>query len=126
MRDLQEVHEVRLTGSAKLGAMAFRGDFIGTANQPGIFGRAVFSELGEEFFEASVELPLVAVAVKIKGNVSCRRHVLVYDGCGRDAILGVRIGFRSWRGIVSAKKKGVLSDALEQKQHRRTAGRFAL
>src|SRR5450631_194824 len=95
--------------------MAFRGDFISAAYQPGIFGRAVFPELGEEFFEASVELPLVAVAVKIKRYVSCRRHVLVYDGCGRDAILGDRTGFRSGRGIVSAKKQGVLADAPETK-----------
>jgi hypothetical protein len=78
MRYLQEVKEVRLARPANLRAMPFRGDLISTANKPGIFGRAVFAEFGEEFLEAGVQLALGAVPVETKRNVPCRRHVLVY------------------------------------------------
>src|SRR5271166_6009723 len=86
--------------------MPLRGDLIGPANQPGIFGRTVFTKFGEQLFEAGVELALGAVAIKTKRNVSCRRHVLVYVRCTRGAIVsGARSRTAAAMGI-SGRKKG--------------------
>ena len=74
----EEVTKVRIAGTADLIAMAFGGDFIGAANHPGIFRGTIFAQFFEEFFEARVELPLVAVAVEIQREVAGGRHTLVY------------------------------------------------
>src|SRR5271168_3598325 len=58
--------------------MAFGGDFVGTANDPRIVGRAILAELCEEFFEARVQLAIVAVAVKIEREIAGGRHGIVY------------------------------------------------
>ena len=60
----EEVQKVWLAGAAELGAMAFGGNFVGAAYQPRIFRRAMFAELGEEFFEAGVEFALGSVAAE--------------------------------------------------------------
>jgi hypothetical protein len=39
----------------------------------------MLAELGEEFLQAGVELALGAIAVEAEGNVTRRRHSLVYD-----------------------------------------------
>ena len=65
VRNFQQMREVRLAGTAELLAMALGGDFIGAADQPGVFRWAIFAELVEEFLEAGVELALGAVAVEI-------------------------------------------------------------
>jgi len=62
--------------------VALRGNLVGTANHPGIFGGAVFAELFEELFEARVELANRAVAVEAEGDFVRRRHGLVYAGKG--------------------------------------------
>jgi hypothetical protein len=77
VRNLEQMHEIRFARLAELLTMALCGDFIGAADHPGVFGRAIFAELGEEFLEAGVELALGAVTVEAEGNVA-RGHGLVY------------------------------------------------
>src|SRR6266849_868180 len=77
--------EVRVTGGANLVAVPFGGDFVGAADKPGIFRRAILAELGKEFLEAGVELALGAVAMEVQRNVASRRHILVYARRGRVA-----------------------------------------
>src|SRR5712691_6400669 len=80
--DFEEVGQVRIAGAAELVVMALRGDFVGAADHPGIFGRAVLAELFEQFFEAGVELANGAVAVEAERQIARRGHVLVYAGKG--------------------------------------------
>ena len=79
VRDLQEMAEIRVAGTADLVAVAFRGDFVGAANHPGIFGGAILAQLGEEFIEAGVELADVAVAMEVQRKVAGGRHETVYS-----------------------------------------------
>ena len=58
--------------------VALGGNFVSTANHPGIFGRAILAQLFEEFFEARVQLANRAVAVEAQREIARRRHVLVY------------------------------------------------
>jgi len=80
--DFEEVGQVRIAGAAELVVMALRGDFVGAADHPGIFGRAVLAELFEKFFEACVELANGTVAVEAERDFVRRRHGLVYAGKG--------------------------------------------
>jgi len=76
--DLEKMSEVRFAGAAELCAVALGSDFVGAANNPGIFGRAVLAQLFEEFLEACVELALGAVAIEVERDVARRRHRLFY------------------------------------------------
>jgi hypothetical protein len=58
--------------------MPLGSNFVGTADNPRIFGRAVFAEFFEEFLKTGFQLANGAVALKAQGNVTGRRHVLVY------------------------------------------------
>ena len=78
--DFEKVSDVGIAGTAELVAVAFGGDIKGAADQPGIIGRTIGAELGQELLEASVDQPLGAVAVEVEGYVGWRRHALVYDG----------------------------------------------
>jgi hypothetical protein len=81
--DFEKVSDVGIAGTAELVAVAFSGYVEGAADQPRIIGGAIGAQLGEELLEASVDLPLGAVAVEIEGYVGWRRHALVYDGWRR-------------------------------------------
>src|SRR6266436_9671672 len=56
------------------------GNFVGAADGPGVFRRAVVAELYEQFLEARVELTLAAVALKAQRHIAGSRHTLVYVG----------------------------------------------
>src|SRR5258708_39959704 len=58
--------------------MALRGDLVATADNPGIFSRAVLTELGEEFLETRVQLALDPIAVEAQRNIARRGHASVY------------------------------------------------
>jgi hypothetical protein len=62
--------------------VALGGNFVGAADHPGIFGRAVLAELFEELFEACVELANGAVAIEAQRQITRRGHVLVYAQLG--------------------------------------------
>src|SRR6267143_1120757 len=70
--------EIGFARTAELVVVALGGDFVGAADHPGIFGRAVLFELFEQLFEARVELANRAIAVEAQRNVARRGHVLVY------------------------------------------------
>src|ERR1700674_2847749 len=72
------MREVGITGAANLVAVAFGGDFVRAADQPGIFRGAIFAKLGEQLLKAGVQLTLVAVAMEVQRYVACGRHILVY------------------------------------------------
>jgi len=76
--DFEKMREIRFAGAAELVVVALGGYFVGAANHPGIFGRAVLAKLFEELFEARVQLANGAVAVEAKREIARRRHVLVY------------------------------------------------
>src|SRR5262249_11861684 len=78
VRYFQQVSNVRLAGTAKLIVMALRGDLVGAANHPGIFGRTILFQFFEKLFEARVQLPNRAVAVEAERQIARRRHGLVY------------------------------------------------
>jgi len=81
--DFKKMGDIGIARTTKLVAVAFGCDVEGPSDEPRIIRGTVGAELGEEFLEASIDLPLGAVAVKIQGNVGWRRHALVYDGSGR-------------------------------------------
>jgi len=83
--DFEEVRKIGIAGRAKLVAMTLSSDFVGAANNPRIFGRTIEAELGEELFEAGIELALEAVAVELQRNIAGRRHKEVYAGTERRA-----------------------------------------
>src|SRR5215831_13720910 len=58
--------------------MPLRSNLISAANNPRVFGRAVFLQLFEELFEARVELPNRADAVEAQRQIARRGHGLVY------------------------------------------------
>jgi len=58
--------------------VTFRGNFVGAADHPGIFGGAVLTALFEQFLEAGVELANRAIAVEAQRDFVGRRHGLVY------------------------------------------------
>src|SRR5438445_4310515 len=95
------MREVGGAGAAKLVAVPLRSDFVGAAHHPGIFGRAIFAELLEQFVEASVQFALSAVAVKMERQIAGRRHTLFYARR--------TIGCES--AVVPEERKGVLADA---------------
>jgi hypothetical protein len=64
--DFQEMSEIRIARTAELIVMALRGNFIGPAYHPGIFGRAILAELFQQLVQASIELALGAVAMKME------------------------------------------------------------
>src|ERR1700676_3017642 len=81
--------------------MALGGNLVSTADNPGIFGWTVLAEFFEELFETGFELADGAVALEAQGNITGRRHVLVY----------VRIGQRASRRVSgearrTGKRKG--------------------
>src|SRR5271155_1662922 len=70
--------KIRVAGTAELISMALGSNFVRPADHPRIFGRAVFTELCEEFFKAGFELTGDAVTLKAQWHITGRRHVLVY------------------------------------------------
>ncbi len=78
MRDFEQVGQIRIAGTAELAVVALRGDLVGAAEHPGVFGRAVLAELFEELLKAGVELARGAVAVEAERDFVRRGHVLVY------------------------------------------------
>jgi len=64
--DFQEMREIRIARTAELIVMALRGNFIGPAYHPRIFGRAILAELFQQLVQASIELALGAVAMKME------------------------------------------------------------
>src|SRR5580692_1122641 len=101
--DLEQVHEVWLAGFAELLTVALGGDVVGATDHPGVFGGAILAELGEELFQAGVELALGAVAVEAEGYIA-RSHGLVYDS-HRDAVARRRIqegGLCNGRGVLGS------------------------
>src|SRR5258708_4418652 len=64
--NFQEMGEIRIARTAELIVMALRGNFIGAAYHPGIFGRAILAELFQQLVQASIELALGAVAMKME------------------------------------------------------------
>src|ERR1700676_870769 len=83
--------------------MALGGNLVSTADNPGIFGWTVLAEFFEELFETGFELADGAVALEAQGNITGRRHVLVY----------VRIGQRASRRVSGeARRTGKGKDAL--------------
>src|ERR1700720_428599 len=93
--------EVRVPRTAKLVTVPLRGDVVGAAHHPGIFGGAILAQLLEQFVEASVQLALGAVAVKMERQVAGRRHTLFY----------ARRTIRCESWSAPKKKKGALADA---------------
>src|SRR5882672_6936552 len=65
---------VGVAGLAELVAVTLEGDFIGAANDPRIFGRAVLTKLGEELLKPRIQLPLGALTVKMQGKIAGTRH----------------------------------------------------
>src|SRR5258708_12118121 len=74
----EQVGQIGVTGNARLVTMALRGDLVPTADNPGIFSRAVLTELGEEFLETRVQLALDPIAVEAQRNIARRGHASVY------------------------------------------------
>ncbi len=70
MGDFEQVRHVWVAGAAKLIAMTFGGDFVGAANDPGIFGRAILAELGKQLFQTGIQEALSALAVKLQGKIA--------------------------------------------------------
>ena len=67
--DLEQMRQVRFARPAELFAMPLGGYFVSAADHPGIFGGAIFAQLGQQFFEAGVELALGAIAVEVNGRL---------------------------------------------------------
>ena len=67
MGDFEKVGNIGIAGTAELVTVAFGSDIKGAADQPGMIGGAIGTELGQGLLEASVDLPLGAVAVEIEG-----------------------------------------------------------
>lgn len=99
--DLKKMGEIGISGAAQLVAMTLRSNFVSTADNPRIFGRPVFAEFFEEFFEARFELADSAVALKAQRNITGRRHVQVYARNGQRASRGAYGG----RGRANEKKR---------------------
>jgi hypothetical protein len=78
VRNLEKVREIGLAGLPELGAVPLRGNFIGAADHPGIFRRAVLAELFKQLLEARIELANRAVKVEAERDFVGRRHSLVY------------------------------------------------
>src|SRR5215472_15594627 len=72
------MREIRLARTANLIVMPLRSNLISAANNPRVFGRAMFLQLFEELFEARVELPNRADAVEAQRQIARRGHGLVY------------------------------------------------
>ena len=49
--------------------MPLSGNLVGAANQPGVFRGAILAKLGEELFQAGIELPLGAVSIEAQGRL---------------------------------------------------------
>ena len=98
--NFQEMRDVRIAGVAELVAVAFGGDLVGAAHQPGIIGGAIQAEFFEEFLEAVVEVPFRAVTVEVQREIGARAHNQVYAEKERE---------RSARGKRGQKGTGRLS-----------------
>src|SRR5258708_40257488 len=72
------MREVGVTRTAKLVAMAFRGDFVGAAHHPRIFRRAILTQLLQQLVQAGIKLALGALAMEMQRQIAGRRHNLFY------------------------------------------------
>jgi hypothetical protein len=78
----EKMCDVGIAGAAELVAVAFCGNIIGAANQPGIVRGPIAAQLFQKLFQAGIDLPLGAVPIEVQRQIGRLRHVLVYDEKG--------------------------------------------
>src|SRR5215471_9973059 len=83
--------------------MPLRSNLISAANNPRVFGRAVFLQLFEELFEARVELPNRADAVEAQRQIARRGHGLVYPSEAPKTNPGSRLWVGTRRNVCLQK-----------------------
>src|SRR5215813_1390475 len=74
MGNFEKMRHVRVARAAELVAVAFGGDFVGTANLPGVLRGAILAQLVEEFLHPRVQQALGALAVKVQRKIARTGH----------------------------------------------------